>query len=507
VAKYGTFLYGSSVLYGTSTINSTIWLVEVDWDGDGIFDGTNEAGRATNLYVKRGRENFLSISSGGVAQGFEPIRPGTASITVDNSDGRYNAYNTSSPLYGYLRPGALMRIRMINTSDGTPMPVFVGRVTDIQPYGSDRKKAVIKAEDGLRFLADADISVALSANIGIDDAIDSILTNASWPSTWPRNIESVTDVVPFWWAEGKALGEITNLSDSELGIFFHGADGTATYHSRHHSVDPTYTLTSADLLKDISYPQPWETQRNKIKITIHPRAAQASAALWTANTVSSLTPGDSITVWATYSYGSESPVPATSVISPVATTDYLMNAQADGLGANLTANLSVTMTDFGTTAKLVLTNTHATQTGYITLLKVRGSAVASTSEIKVIDSSGDADRALVMDLAWVQSANTASDFTNYLLGWLGTAKIFPTVVIEARPDLQFNFDIQDTVGLTIPTLQIDDDYKIGMIEHRWSIENGQATETTITFEPKASFTPGSFWTFPTTLGTTSILGF
>jgi hypothetical protein len=479
----------------------------VDWDGDGIFDGSNEGDRTLAFYSKRGRDNLLSISSGGVAQGFEKMRTGLCTITLDNYDERYNPYNTSSPLYGYIEPGKLIRIKVKNGSAGSEYPVFYGKIVDIQPGGGTDRIVVIRAEDGISLLANADISISLQQSIGLDDALDLVLTAAGWPAQWSRAIDSITDAPPYWWADGKALLQISKIADSELGTFFHAADGTAKYYSRHQAADPTYTITSSDILKEITIPQPWEVQRNKIKITIHPRSSQTLGALWSATNINSLAAGDSLTIFATYAYGGESPVPAANVVTPVATTDYTMNSDPSGAGTDLTSYLSIMFTDFGTTAKMVLTNIHPSQTGYITLLQVRGEAIAAPNEVRIIQESGNADRALVMDLLWVQTDNTASEFANYLLSWLQNAQIFPTVIMESRPDLQFAFDLQDTVALTVNSLEIDADYKIGMIEHSWIASNGQAVRTKFTMEPLPNFSPSSFWVFPTELGISSIFAF
>lgn len=510
MAKYNTFKYGSGVLYGISAnANATLWSIEIDWDGDGVFDGSNEATRVTHLYCKRGRDNFLSISSGGVAKGFEPIRPGVLYVTLDDYDYKYNPYNTSSPLYGLIEPGKFIRVKTTDGITGTENFMFYGIISDIRPTGGTERKVIIRAEDGLKFLGSSDASVTLQTGITVDDAISSVLTDSNWPATqWPLSLETVnTELLPYWWAEGKSLKEIGTLSDSGLGIFFHAADGTARYYTRYHYEVPTTTITSADVLKDVSLPLPWEVQRNKIKISIHPRKLQTVSDLWTSYRTITVTPGATVEVWGAYIYNNETPVPATNVISPVATTDYLMNSNIAGTGVNLTSSLSVAITDFGTTAKFLLTNNHATQTGYVTLLKVRGQAFASQSTDQSISQTGQADKILAMELDWVQSVEVSNDFSAFLLDWLSGYQKFPTIILQGRKDLQYNFDLQDTVTLQLDALQVDENFRIGMIEHRWNNMNGQDVETKISFEPVAIYNPANFWTFSTNIGTTSIFGY
>jgi hypothetical protein len=59
------------------------------------------------------------------------------------------------------------------------------------------------------------------------------------------------------------------------------------------------------------------------------------------------------------------------MIAPVATTDYLMNAAANGSGADLTANFTVTATYGANQVDYSITNNAGT-TGYVTKLQARG---------------------------------------------------------------------------------------------------------------------------------------
>jgi hypothetical protein len=57
---------------------------------------------------------------------------------------------------------------------------------------------------------------------------------------------------------------------------------------------------------------------------------------------------------------------------PLASTDYLMNANADGSGADLTSNFTVLATYGSTQVDYEITNNSATTPGYVTKLQARG---------------------------------------------------------------------------------------------------------------------------------------
>ena len=84
MARYNTFLYGTNETYGASAVTeggNVTWILLVDWDNSGSYDGTNEADKLKNCSIVRGRQNYLSEQGGG----FEHMRPGKAVLTLDNN--------------------------------------------------------------------------------------------------------------------------------------------------------------------------------------------------------------------------------------------------------------------------------------------------------------------------------------------------------------------------------------------------------------------------------------
>lgn len=115
MARYGTFKY-STETYGKTTTgvaNNILYALHVDWDGDGSYDGAyNEANRVLDWTIDRGRDTVINPSG----SGFTPYSVGTFRITLDNYDGRYDPWNSDSPLYGNLMPGKKMQFRVGVTS-------------------------------------------------------------------------------------------------------------------------------------------------------------------------------------------------------------------------------------------------------------------------------------------------------------------------------------------------------------------------------------------------------
>jgi hypothetical protein len=77
-------------------------------------------------------------------------------------------------------------------------------------------------------------------------------------------------------------------------------------------------------------------------------------------------------------------------------------------------------------------------------------------------------------------AQTQAD---WLLPYFKEAAQYPIIQIEDRAEYQYYLDLYDRVQLTAATLGIDDDFRVGHIEHEWLSENGQSVRTTFRLEP------------------------
>ncbi|HEY3312026.1 MAG TPA: hypothetical protein VGK00_10335 [Anaerolineales bacterium] len=124
-AQYGLNLYGSALEHPyVSTLGRVMWMIQVDWDRDGLFSGTIEPQAISKLHVVRGRGRRFR------KDGLGQLQPGNERFEIEIIDpaGRYDSFNTSSPVYSALgAPGVMLRVMIVTTTGkATAQPVFVG---------------------------------------------------------------------------------------------------------------------------------------------------------------------------------------------------------------------------------------------------------------------------------------------------------------------------------------------------------------------------------------------
>ena len=471
--RYGTFKYGDGTLYGATSDDPLLWTCQVDWDGSG-FTGQNEAGWLQSLSIRRGREYVTRQESAGIFKtngvGFEMPSIGEVIIYLDNEDGRYDAYNSSSPLYPNVLPGKKIRIKV--QQGGVSKSLFAGKISNIIPK-EQTKQVMIRAVDGLQELGDQEIHVDLQSARRIDLAIGDVLDAMGWPEDWGRNLDNTPDYIPYFWSDGQSGRQIIrDLMDVSLGVFFVAGDGMATFRNRYRNDTPTISLDQEYLGPYPSLQQPWDVIFNRITLKVYPRTQESSAELWRLSNKPSLSAGESIEIWADFGYDGQT-VPASSLETIEATTDYTFNAAEDGGGANLTGDLSVSVTRFAQTAKLTVSNT-GSSTGYITLLRLRGVAVTAGT-LKVVSEDTDSKalyglRDLIIDNNWLQEINNAEALAIFLLSVLKSPSEYPAISLTNRFDYQFP-ELFEYVNLSIPAKSIShtgsDALQVGYIEINW----------------------------------------
>lgn len=508
MAKYSKFKYGAAK-YGATTSNQLIWGFEVDWDNDGYFSGENEAPYMSRLTVVRGRNDQFRADGGGL----EPVKPGTFTAVMEDVDGRFDPYNTSSPLYPNVAPGREFRIRVRDDSTGTIYPVIAGRITDIRPADLN-KRVVITGVDPLQHLIDANKHYFLSGKAW-EWPLLTLIADMNLAAQPLSNIdfEAGTDFT-VWWAEGASRKSyVDELMDASLGRFFVNADGAFTYYPSDYTGYDAIIINQSDVLKDIRRTQPWETVRNHFEVVCNARSLQATTLeTWKLSEVTAIGASASVS-FIGYSTYNGAPAPFGSYTTPVATTDYTVFANADGSGTNLTANFSVTVSTFGgasygTSFTITVTNNAATP-GYITFLRLRTFPYLTSKVTSVRDDTTSQTaygiRAMKWDNRMVQTTVKSDGLAVALKTLLSTPRTVPGVKIEARPSLQFGLDLFDRVNLNLPEVNLSGIYDVGYIRHEWLSGNGQATLTEIQLEPALNLSD-SLWIFTTELETNSYFG-
>lgn len=471
MAKYGEFVYGSGTLYGDGeevvtipAVDGTIqWIVQIDWLGTG-YTGENEAQWLVDCQIRRGKEYVVAPS----ATAFERLSPGTATLTFENINGRYDPYVNSN-----IQPGRKVWIAVNIVATGTVKTVFTGHITDIQPI-SGENRVTITVADGVQWLTDQNITIPAMMRTTISDAIKGVLSKALYP--WPQDIgDYAQPIVIFDPDKIVAYDAIADLENASIGTFFVAKDGIAKFYPCTYTPAVTHTLVQSDLLKTIMLRQPWETVRNDITVTAVRRAKLVLSTIWRSVSVIAVASGSSKVITAEY--------PKSADISPANNIlDYKAYNASSG-GSDITAYFQVELSEITSkSAKLTITNSGGV-TGYITFLRIRGCAytqsIVSFNQTDATSKLTYGPRRFSLDMPWLQDQGFAETYAADLLAFLKDPQKNPAIQIEAREDIQFDYELLDYVDLDVDQLSIDAVYQIGGIEYTWQNETGQGVVTTL----------------------------
>ena len=361
------------------------YVLEIDWNNDGVFTGTGEnvTSRMLRVTYQRGRDYASQLR--GRAKG------GKLLAVLDNSSGDYNFFNTGGPIYGNIIQGVAVQLRSTAPDVAT---LWRGFLQDVVPMAKmDNAHMVqVKAAGPLTFYNDENLNVAMQTSRGSGAAVGDVLDAAGIPAG-DRTLDTGQETFNRWWVDRKKLiPSLREIENSEMGYIGESADGKILFEDRHHRLkSPHYTsqATWTDALGGaLTYGQPINQRTplkeifNVVRTEVQLYSVGSLAVLWTLAAAGATSPaianGAAFTAWASYpnpDSGNDA-VAVDAWTTPVATTDWTVNAAADGSGSNLTGSCSVAVSKFANSMKIAITNSSGTD-GFLTFLQARGTGVTA----------------------------------------------------------------------------------------------------------------------------------
>ncbi len=367
--------------------------------------------------------------------------------------GLINSSKNSSGLQGRYSPGhanALSGfvegapVQLTLAFGGTTYYKFRGQILDITPIAGVRRERTVYVTCGdWMAVADSDRlgSVATVTNTRSSDVVRAVIDRANRP---PVSVNVGTGLETFPFAIDSAeseddtlTSEIGRVCRSEFAQFAVIGDttrgGVVTFWPR--SVRQS-TLTSSatfdDTMSDLVVERAVGRIMNVARMTVHPRKVDAAAttvlgALETdqPGNLISIPPGESRIVEFPYVDPSQTAVRVggTELVTPVATTDYMMHTAASG-GSDITGSLTVTPAERdgfgGNLCRALLTNTHPSATGFITKFQIRGKGIYHYREYVLEFRDEDSVRrfgpqVVALDLPYITNTVSAATIGNFIV--------------------------------------------------------------------------------------------
>jgi hypothetical protein len=220
-------------------------------DGEGYLDGTllgdDISPYIQQLSITRGRTDPLSN-----------FNAGTCTIVLNNNDRRFDPINQASPYWNPAtnRSGVTPRRKVTITSGGVPL--FIGRITDIDiNYDFTNSTVTLSVADDFVLLANANVANVITPSAELSGARVSYLLDLPEIdySATTRSIATGTATLGAYQidANTNALAYLQKIAESEQGLCFIAANGNLTFTDRLSAAFATVAATFSDTGSNIPY--------------------------------------------------------------------------------------------------------------------------------------------------------------------------------------------------------------------------------------------------------------
>ena len=388
--------------------------------------------------------------------------------------------------------------------------VIVGLTSDRPKESKGSRSAEVQIFDYVTFIENSTLEAAIYENMRSDEIIEDILSNLGFGSS-QYSLDTGINTIPFaWFDKDKSAGRrIRDLCEAEEAHFYQDENGIIRFENRNHYANyphqsVQHTIDSGDIMSD----EQDDSTRiiNRAIVIAKPRKVDAAASdVWSNLEVVELAVGQTKTIWASFfdSESGDSVLPIKEITTPAASTDYTANSQADGGGADRTSDLSVVVTNFVESAKVEITNNHATEAIHVTLLKLRGKAARVTQAIQAIsEDAGSINKFEAQEYVvrndLIQTASIAETIADNLVAKYSEPLNRRIIRIAGIPHLQ----LKDMISVVNPyplNLMPNPSFESGT--DGWSLTEKGSVEATFTRSSAVPTTAGAY------LGTLEIESF
>lgn len=180
-------------------------------------------------------EHVRSVSTRrGTQRELERFEAGTATVVLDNRDGRFTPRSAASPYYPNVVP--MRRIRARALWQDTSYPILTGYIESWPveyPAAGHDALVQVQAVDAFAVLAQATVTATLPQQSS-GARIGALLDAVPWPAA-DRSIAAGKAIVQAATLAGvPALGELQRVEEAEAGMLFISREGKLTFLDRHH---------------------------------------------------------------------------------------------------------------------------------------------------------------------------------------------------------------------------------------------------------------------------------
>lgn len=206
---------------------------DIDWftldqsvlDGDDLLaDDENNPIQPWDAYdYQKQRDRLVEMDMTRSVEFPYNVQSAVLDFTLNNYDGYYNFYNSTSPLAEYIVPGRPIRA-YLGFKEGGLTPVFIGLTEGVPTYsGLHNTKAQFTAMDFLSAIGEMSLRNMVMMRDARTDEVISVILQQFGLAPYMYNLAEGTNVIPFVYFEsgknaGNALRELVQAENGAMWI-------------------------------------------------------------------------------------------------------------------------------------------------------------------------------------------------------------------------------------------------------------------------------------------------